>query len=116
MKLRIWKFETIQVFFRCGLKPKSMLQQWRFHLRKISRKQKDVIYFEKKVSPFSTITQVTGALERNCENIKLRENRGEELVSLTTIGYAIKEFSVPRDLLEAILDLTPFFRAIERES
>ena len=42
-----------------------------------------MLYFEKKVSPFSTITQVTGALERNCENIKLRENRGEELVSLT---------------------------------
>ena len=75
-----------------------------------------MLYFEKNVSPLSTITQVTGALERICENIKLRENRGEELVSLTTIGYAIKEFSVPRDLLEAILDLTPFFRAIERES
>ena len=75
-----------------------------------------MLYFEKNVSPFSTIIQVTGALERNCENIKLLENRGEELVSLTTIGYAIKEFSVPRDLLEAILDLTPFFRAIERES
>lgn len=115
MKLRIWKFETIQVFFRCGLKPKSMLQQWRFHLRKLYGSKK-MLYFEKNVSPFSTITQVTGALERNCENIKLRENRGEELVSLTTIGYAIKEFSVPRDLLEAILDLTPFFRAIERES
>jgi len=75
-----------------------------------------MFYFEKKVSPFSTITQVTGALERNCENIKLRENRGEELVTLTTLGYAMKEFSVSRDLLEAILDLTPFFRAIERES
>ena len=75
-----------------------------------------MLYFEKTVSSFSTITQVTGAVERNCENIKLRENRGEDLVSLTTIGYATKEFSVPRDLLEAILDLTPIFRAIERES
>ena len=52
-----------------------------------------MLYFEKKVSAFSTFTQVTGALERNCENIKLRENRGEELVSLTTLGYAIKEFA-----------------------
>ena len=75
-----------------------------------------MLYFEKNVSPFSTITQVTGALERICENIKLRENRGEELVSLTTLGYAIKEISVPRNLLEAILDLTPILRAIERES
>ena len=48
-----------------------------------------MLYCEKKVSPFSTITQVTRALERNCENIKLRENRREELVSLTTLGYTI---------------------------
>lgn len=66
-----------------------------------------MLYFEQNVSPLSTITQVTGALERICENIKLRENRGEELVSLTTLGYAIKEISLPRNLLEAILDLTP---------
>ena len=98
-----------QVFYRCGLKPKSMLQQWRFHLGIVKKKlygTEKVLNFEKKSvekSSFSTSAEATHLFTMKHESINLPNKRREGL----NLGSksALENFSISRDFLEAIHDL-----------